>query len=129
MNNQLGLNFEEQYTTLEKLCNDNRLEFSLSKEAYPITMTIRPYWEDAAQEKLAFEDMPDKSNAIMEPTDPEAFIKFIFADELHITTSHNFSIDEALFNKIKNNAKKLHYAYLQLFFAIKHEVESFNRTA
>ncbi len=119
MSDGLFINFEEQHSKMEKLCDKNHLEFSLLKESFPIIMTISPIWEEAAQEKLEFQNMEEPCPA---KTDPEATIKFIFGEELTISTANDFLIDEALFGKIKNIAKKMHYAYLQLYFAHKKEM-------
>lgn len=108
----LGLNYEEQLDKVRGICEKNKLEFELRKDRFPIVMTIRPQWEDAAQARLEFPCLPDDKPK----TDPDAWIKLIFGNELVISTSLDFVIDDDLFSKIKNSCKKLHYAFLQLFF-------------
>ena len=59
---------------LDKLCEDNDLEYSFSRDDFPIIFTFRPMWEKAAQKKLDL--------GVEEPTtDPEARI------ELYLATS------------------------------------------
>lgn len=110
-------NFMDQYEKIEKLCGDSKLELSLNNNDFPIVLTVKPQWENAAQERIEFQDVDDTPRS-----DPDAEIKFIFGDELSISTSKDFLIDECLFNKIKNTAKKMHYAFLQFYFAQQKEM-------
>jgi len=99
----------EQQKKLDKLCEDNDLEYTFSKEDFPIILTIKPLWEKAAQMRL------DLGND--EPTtDPDARIELVFGHELTLRSFGDFVIDEDLLIKIKNGAKKLHYLYLQVYF-------------
>lgn len=116
----LNFEYEDQLDKLRTLCENNGLEFEISKDKFPIAMTIRPNWEDAAQAKIEFVEQPDATPR----TDPEAWIKLIFGGDLVINTSLDFAIDDDLFSKIKNGCKKLHYAYLQLFFAVAKQTAS-----
>lgn len=99
----------EQQEKMDKLCEDNDLEYSFSRDDFPIIFTFRPMWEKAAQMRL---DLGES-----EPTtDPDARIELVFGDELTLRSFGDFVIDDDQLNKIKNSAKKIHYLYLQLFF-------------
>ena len=114
--------FENQYNKMVNVCDENDLTFSLKKDSYPISMIIKPDFEKAAQQKFEFEGTEDKKGS-----DPEAEIKFVFADNLVIRTSKDIVISETLFNKLKNIAKKMHSFYMQDFFARKMEMEELKK--
>jgi hypothetical protein len=101
---------------LDKLCEDNDLEYSFSKEDFPIIFTFRPMWEKAAQMRL---DLGESELT----TDPDARIELVFGDELTLRSFGDFVIDDDQLNKIKNMAKKIHYLYLQLFFYKQKQIE------
>lgn len=50
-------------------------------------------------------------------------IKLIFADELTMQIVNDYVIEDNLLNKIKNQIKKLHYIYLQIYFKDKTKLD------
>ena len=104
----------DQQDKLEKLCDDNDLQYGFKTDDFPIIVTIRPHWKKAAQQRIDFGEQ--------EPTtDPNARIELVFGHELILRSYGDFVIDDDLLNKIKNSAKKLHYTFLQLYFL--HQME------
>jgi hypothetical protein len=107
----------DQQDKLEKLCDDNDLQYTFKIDDFPIIVTIKPHWEKAAQQRIDFGEQ--------EPTtDPNARIELVFGHELILRSYGDFVIDDDLLNKIKNSAKKLHYTFLQLYFLHQKEKES-----
>lgn len=50
-----------------------------------------------------------------EITDTVPLLCFVFADEMSITTTEDFKISEAVFNKLKNLSKEINRLYLHSF--------------
>lgn len=100
--------YEEELKKIEKVCNEEDLEFHFVKASFPVIATIEPTWQAKDQMRM---DLGESAESI---TNGE--IKFIFADELTMSIVNDFMIEDALLNKIKNAAKKLHYIYLQMYF-------------
>lgn len=94
---------------LEGVCTENELEFDFRCTSYPITLTIRPPKRSNAQ--MTIPEL-DESAANIEP-----LIQFrLRGGEVVYAIRKNFTINETLFNKIKNLFKKLCDAWLQTFF-------------
>lgn len=107
----------DQRDKLEKLCDDNDLQYTFKIDDFPIIVTIKPHWGKAAQQRIDFGEQ--------EPTtDPNARIELVFGHELILRSYGDFVIDDDLLNKIKNSAKKLHYTFLQLYFLHQKKKES-----
>lgn len=103
--------FDSYKKKLQGICDENNLIFRFRSDTYPITLTIRPVGGVAAQMSM-LEDAEEKGY-----TSPEAAIVFIYKDgELTYETSETFTISDALFSKIKNLFKNMHYLWLQYFF-------------
>lgn len=103
------LNFELQdmQEKINKLCDENDLEFNFETLRFPIIAKIKPNLE--SQNQLKFD--------IGEDTDfVNGEIKFIFGDELTMTVLNDFRIEDSILNRIKNMTKKLHYLFLQMYF-------------
>lgn len=90
---------------------ENNLVHTFRTRSYPVVLTIS---QDAS---------PEAQVALFESSDGsvssrDAKLRLIFElDGLKIQTDSRLVISDALMNKIKGLAKKLHYAYVQAFFA------------
>lgn len=108
----LDFDFRDIQDKIEKLCDENDLEFIFESSKFPIIATIRPSEESKNQMTIDFGDEETTSFVNGE-------IQFIFADELTMKVLNDFRIEDGLLNKIKNQVKKLHYIYLQMYFKSK----------
>jgi hypothetical protein len=91
--------------------NDEGLVFTLKTDSYPITLTVSPNASPAAQMELFSVTDGDTSS-------DRARLQFIFKlDDLAIRVDDRLVISDALMNKIKGLAKKIHHAFLEGFFA------------
>lgn len=106
------LNKYEAYTKkMQGICDENNLLFKFERNSYPITLTIKPLGGIDAQLSM-LEDTEENGY-----TSPDAAIVFTFKDGvLSYKTSKTFSISDALFSKIKNIFKNMHYTWLQHFY-------------
>lgn len=90
--------------------NDEGLLFALDTSKYPITLTVSHNKSPAAQMEFF------SAGESISSTD--AMLKFIFKlDALEIRVDNRFIISDALMSKIKGQAKKIHHAFLEGFFA------------
>ncbi len=90
--------------------NDEGLVFSLDTSKYPITLTVSHNASPAAQ--MEFFSTGDSVSST------DAMLQFIFKlDALEIRVDNRFIISDALMSKIKGQAKKIHHAFLEGFFA------------
>jgi len=97
---------------LENICDENKLTYHFDHSGYPITLTISSI--TPPDEQLSMFD--DIDGAAGNKTGPDAAIVFAYIDgDLTYKISDTFSIDDALFNKLKNLHKKMHAAWLQYF--------------
>ena len=108
------MNYYANLATLEdKLAatlNDEGMVFSLKTDKYPITLTVSPNASPAAQMEFFC------THESVSSTD--AVLQFIFKlDALEIRVDNRFIISDALMSKIKGQAKKIHHAFLEGFFA------------
>jgi len=95
---------------LQGICDENNLVFSFKRDTYPITLTIKPI--ASLNEQMTMLDEVEASD-----TSPDASLVFYFKDGgITYKTSQTFTIKEALFTKIKNLFKNMHYCWLQYFF-------------
>lgn len=109
----LNFDFENAKEKIEDLCYENTLEFDFESSKFPIVATIRPNEESRNQLTIGFGDEEEITNFV------NGEIQFIFADELTMKVLNDFRIEDGLLNKIKNQVKKLHYIYLQMYFKTK----------
>ena len=108
------MNYYKNLATLEdKLTatlNDEGLVFNLDTKKYPITLTVSHNASPAAQMEFF--------SAGESVSSTDAMLKFIFKlDALEIRVDNRFIISDALMSKIKGQAKKIHHAFLEGFFA------------
>lgn len=103
--------WEDEYEKLEKLCESNDLKFSIKKSTFPIRFIIEPMLTNADPSQLTLDgadsDVEEKNEISME---------FVFAEELIVKFIGDFVIDDETLSKLKNQAKKLHYIHLQMWF-------------
>lgn len=104
----LDYQFQDLKDKIEKLCNENGLEFTFESSQFPIIATIRPNEELRNQLTI---DLGDETTNFV-----DGEIQLIFGDELTMKVLKDFRIEDGLLNKIKNQVKKLHYLYLQMYF-------------
>lgn len=109
----LDFDFQDTQDKIEKLCDENDLEFAFESSKFPIVATIRPSEESKNQLVIDFGDEDGKTSFV------NGEIQFIFGDELTMKVLNDFRIEDGLLNKIKNQVKKLHYIYLQMYFKTK----------
>lgn len=112
---------EHEFADLEEkihaTCRENDLEFEFESSKFPIVAIIRPDIETRDQMRFDLGDEDEGTNYI------NGEIRLIFSDELTMKIINDFRIEDSLLNKIKNQAKKLHYTYLQMYFKIKTKVK------
>lgn len=103
--------YEAYKKKLQGICDENDLTFRFRRDAYPITLTIKPVGGIGAQMSM-LESVEDTGY-----TSPDAYIMFTYKDgDISYKTSETFTISEALFNKIKNLFKNMYFCWLQYFF-------------
>lgn len=103
--------YEAYKKKLQGICDENNLVFRFRHDKYPITLTIKPV--TGLEEQMSMlENVEDNGY-----TSPDASIVFYFKDGgITYKTSQTFTINDALFSKIKNLFKNMHYCWLQYFF-------------
>ena len=95
---------------LQGLCDEHDLVYSINKDRYPITMTIKPTGEMDGQISM----MEDAENSYI---NPDARLVFAFGEDgVTWKTEETFTISETLFNKLKGYFKNLCNCWLQYFF-------------
>lgn len=89
-----------------------------SETSYPSGMMRTDYFPEKKVGIPLTEE--EKNQMVLEEVEEEnkvyGEIKFIFGNELSISISDDFVISDDVLNKLKNNFKKLHYLYLQIYF-------------
>ena len=105
---------------LVELLDDNQLIRHFNTDGYPITLTVAPNVSPEAQMVMyAAEDGTFSRDA-----------RLIFSfpvGEIGVKVTGNLAISDALMNKIKGFAKKMHYLYLQGEYAMRCESKGFTR--
>lgn len=101
--------FDAYKKKLQGICDENNLIYSFSGK-YPPTLTFRPL--------TGLDNQIDMLESGEENyRSPDASLVFAYKDgEISWKTSETFTISEALFSKLKNLFKNMHYFYLQYFF-------------
>lgn len=109
--------FNKQADKLAETLADFNLLHTFDTKKFPITLTVR-------QNKA-----PDAQMELYATTDgsisaQDSVLRFIFKlDEIEIQTDSRLVISDHLMTKIKGAAKKLHYSYLQAYFADRRNAE------
>lgn len=100
---------------LVELLDDNQLVRKFNTDGYPITLTITPNVSPEAQMTM-FATAEDGASS------RDAKLVFSFpVGEIGIRIVGRLIMSDALMNKIKGLAKKMHYLYLQAQFAMLNE--------
>lgn len=96
---------------LAEILAEKNLLHVMDKTRYPITLTVTQNQAPDAQMELF--DTTDGSRSSQ-----DSVLRLVFdLDGLEIQTNNRLVIDEKFMNKIKNQAKKIHAAYVHAFFA------------
>ena len=105
--NKMGLaeNYDDLLSKMEKACYDENLKLIRREHEFPIIYSFIE--EPDEQIRFGEEDEPETNNAF----------SFIFGEELTFQSPTEISISDEVLSRLKNMAKKLHYLYLQVFFA------------
>lgn len=96
---------------LAEMLAEKNLLHVMDKSRYPITLTVTQ------------NQAPDAQMAIFDTTDgrmssSDSVLRFIFnLDGIEINTNSRLVIDDKFMNKIKNQAKKIHAAFVHAWFA------------
>ena len=102
---------EVQKKKLEGICDKNDLQYRLSFDRYPISMTISPLGGMDAQISMleaADENTPCNS--------ADAKLVFYYRDcDLKNTFFGRFDISEALIAKLRNLFRNIHFTFLMLY--------------
>ena len=100
--------FEAYKKKLDGITDENNLVYRLRLDEYPVSLTVQPMSGVSEQMELFESEKPASS--------PDAKLVFKMEDgELCYQMSDRLVISDALFGKIKNLFKNLHYTYLQFF--------------
>lgn len=108
----------DQYNVLKEklqgICEENNLTYSIQNRKNPFLMTIKPLGGMEAQQTM-MEGMDNAGETGY--ISPDASLVFAYRDGvLTYKISETFTISDALFNKIKNLFKKLHFLWMMYFF-------------
>ncbi len=103
--------YEAEAEKMETLLIENGLLFDFNTETYPLTMTVQP--NTTPDEQMAmFEQATDGVSS----QDAKLVLQFPVG-EIVVRVYGRLVISDNLLNKIKNQAKKMHYLWLQGYFA------------
>ena len=102
-------NLEALLTKLNNTCEENDLVYKFESGRYPVRILIGPDQSMEAQMSMLDQDVGHNGK--------DATICFVVADgKLTYLISDGCVVNEALFNKLKNLAKKIHAAWLWVYF-------------
>lgn len=105
--------FAAQRNKLKNICEAHDLTYTFIKNAYPIKLIIRPV--GGVGEQMSMLEAASEDSYIS----PDAYLLFTMKDgALVYRMSKTFTIEDALFGKIKNIFKNMHSYYLQFFSGI-----------
>lgn len=107
---ELKNNYLELHTSIKEYCDKKDLEFDWKNSSFPIIARIY-YKQDEDDQVTMSDDFTDNK--------PLGKVQFIFGQDLIIKIDDDFEIAEEVLNKLKNNIKKLHYLFLQVYFESK----------
>lgn len=103
--------FEVYKKKLQGLCDEHNLVYRFRKEKYPITLTFQTTGDISGQMSMLEAAEEDGYRS------PDATLMFAYKDgELVYRIAETFTISDALFSKLKNLFKNMHYTWLQFFF-------------
>lgn len=105
----MEMKFNECWDDVLKICQGNNMTFRFETDRFPIVAIVEAEIVYMNQIKMDLRGMGETEQS-------NGKIQFIFDDELRIKMDKKMNVSEKIFNKIKNNIKKLHYLYLQVFF-------------
>lgn len=111
----LVYDYEKELEKIEDTCMKNNLEFEFIKASFPIKAIIRPDAETRNQMRM---DLGEEHETFR-----DGEIAFIFADELKMQIVNDFMVTDKILNRIKNQVKRLHYIYLQMYFKEKTQLD------
>ena len=116
--------FAAQRTKLKNICEAHDLTYTFIKNSYPIKLIIRPI--KGVGEQMSMLETASEDSYIS----PDAYLLFTMKDGVLVyRMSKTFTIEDALFGKIKNIFKNMHYLWLQFFFRDLETVSVFNDQA
>lgn len=96
---------------LAEMLAEKNLLHVMDKSRYPITLTVTQNQAPDAQMEL-FDTTDGRRSS------QDSVLRLVFEQDcLEIQTNSRLVIDDKFMNKIKNQAKKIHAAYLHAFFA------------
>lgn len=96
---------------LKGICEAHDLTYTFIKNSYPIKLIIRPI--KGVGEQMSMLETASEDSYIS----PDAYLLFTMKDGVLVyRMSKTFTIEDALFGKIKNIFKNMHSYYLQFFF-------------
>lgn len=119
MSKKYFTDFNSVDSKLVELLEDNQLIRKFNTDAYPITLTITPNVSPEAQ--MAMYSMAEYGAS---SRDAKLVLSFPVG-EIGLRIVGRLIISDALMNKIKGLAKKMHYLYLQAQFAMLSENVAF----
>ena len=103
--------FAAQRTKLKNICEAHDLTHTFIKNSYPIKLIIRPI--KGVGEQMSMLETASEDSYIS----PDAYLLFTMKDGVLVyRMSKTFTIEDALFGKIKNIFKNMHSYYCQFFF-------------
>lgn len=103
--------FAAQRTKLKNICEVHDLTYTFIKNSYPIKLIIRPI--KGVGEQMSMLETASEDSYIS----PDAYLLFTMKDGVLVyRMSKTFTIEDALFGKIKNIFKNMHSYYCQFFF-------------
>ena len=103
--------FAAQRTKLKNICEAHDLTYTFIKNSYPIKLIIRPI--KGVGEQMSMLETASEDSYIS----PDAYLLFTMKDGVLVyRMSKTFTIEDALFGKIKNIFKNMHSYYCQFFF-------------
>ena len=103
--------FAAQRTKLKNICEAHDLTYTFIQNSYPIKLIIRPI--KGVGEQMSMLETASEDSYIS----PDAYLLFTMKDGVLVyRMSKTFTIEDALFGKIKNIFKNMHSYYCQFFF-------------
>lgn len=98
--------FAAQRTKLKNICEAHDLTYTFIKNSYPIKLIIRPI--KGVGEQMSMLETASEDSYIS----PDAYLLFTMKDGVLVyRMSKTFTIEDALFGKIKNIFKNMHSYY------------------
>lgn len=101
--------YDDAFEKLSNICEANDLLCSVSRNSYPVSITVWPNSELDGQISMLESDgdYNRKDNRL----------RFIFSDAvLKIVVSNGFNLSEALLGKLKNQVKAVYAAFLASYY-------------